>query len=132
MLQQEEKLCPLHCIPFVLFYIVSNEELIISFCQLQCLDYPQILRLAAQIISRGCINIKKLLFLAEKERAEVVLFEISKQALKVDSEHKLWKEINKHLNNQQDLTEPVIHWTRLAEPIMKHRKFNVEKWVLVS
>lgn len=112
--------------------ILSDEELCVAFCQLQCLDYPQILRLAGQIISRGKINIQKLLFLAKKEKAELVLHALSTQSLKVDPNHKSWNTIHEHLKNQPETTEPIIHWTRLAEPVMSYGKCNAEKWVLVS
>ncbi len=37
--------------------LVSNEELITGICQLQCLDFPQMLRVAAQLISRGAFEL---------------------------------------------------------------------------
>ncbi len=111
---------------------VSNEELITGICQLQCLDYPQMLRLASQLISRGAFEFERLRRLAEMERIEPVLLELSKQALKVDPEHPLWMKINSAFKHAGLLKEPLIHWTRIAEPVMKNGRCNAETWKLVS
>jgi hypothetical protein len=112
--------------------LVSNEELIIAICQLQCLDYPQMLRLAAQLISRSAFEFKRLERLAKMERTESVLLELSNQALKVAPEHPAWTKIHTAFKNAGPLKEPLLHWTRIAEPVMKHGRVNAERWELVS
>ena len=112
--------------------LVTNEELIIGICQLQCLDRPQMLRLAAQLISRGDVRFRRLKNLAEQERSGPILAELAKQALHVDPIHPLWQNIRKAFQHEKPLKQPLFHWTRLAEPVMKHGRCNAERWELVS
>ncbi len=111
---------------------VSDEELVTGLCQLQCLDRPQILRLAAQFISRGQVQFDRLKRLAEQERIRPILAELAKQALRVEPKHQLWGKIHEAFLDQKPLTEPLLHWTRLAEPVMQHGRYNAERWKLVS
>lgn len=113
-------------------HVLSNEELITGICQLQCLDFPQMLRLAAQLISRGAFEFKHLERLAKMERIESVLLELSNQALKVDPEHPAWTKIHQAFRDAGPLRQPLLHWTRLAQPVMKHGRVNAERWELVS
>lgn len=110
----------------------SNEELVTAICMLQRQDRPQLLRLAAQFITRGDINIQRLIRLAKMERIEIVLGEMAKQALKVDPLHPLWSRLFELFTPQKMLRSPVIHWQRLAWPIMTSKGYNAEKWVLVK
>jgi len=112
--------------------LVSNEELITGICQLQCLDFPQMLRLAAQLISRGAFEFRRMERLAEMERTESVLLELSNQALKVDPEHPSWTRIRRAFRHAGPLREPLLHWTRIAQPVMKNGRVNAERWELVS
>ncbi len=112
--------------------LLSDEELTVGLSMLQCADYPQILRLACQIISREKADLTKLPLIAERERVEPILAELSKQALKVAPEHPTWRAIYNQYKNEKALTEPLLHWTRLAEPIMKNGRCNVSEWVLAS
>lgn len=111
---------------------VTNAELVTGICQLQCLDRPQMLRLAAQLISRGAVNVEHLKRLAEQERIGAILAELSKQALKVDPEHHVWRTLHEAFQQERALKEPLLHWTRLAEPVMKNGMCNAERWELVS
>ncbi len=111
---------------------LTNEELIVSICQLQCLDYPQMIRLAAQLISRGEITLKSLFLIAERERVEPVLKELANQALKVDKNHSVWKKIHEKYKDVRPLKDSLLHWTRLAEPVMKDGMVNASHWRLVS
>jgi len=113
-------------------HLVTNEELVVGICQLQCLDRPQILRLAAQLISRGEVQFRRLKRLAEQERIGPILAELAKQALRVDPSHQLWQRIHKAFRHEKPLREPLLHWTRLAEPVMKHGRCNADRWELVS
>ncbi len=70
--------------------------------------------------------------LAKMERTEPVLLELSKQALKVDPEHPSWVRIHRAFRHAGPLREPLLHWTRLAEPVMRHGRVNAERWELVS
>lgn len=112
--------------------LVSNEELITGICQLQCFDRPQILRLAAQLISRNVVRFDRLKRLAEQERIGPILEELAKQALRVEPTHPLWQKIYSAFQHEKPLKQPLLHWTRLAEPVMKHGRCNAEDWKLVS
>jgi hypothetical protein len=111
---------------------LTNAELVTGICQLQCLDRPQMLRLAAQLISRGAVNVEHLKRLAQQERISPILAELSRQALKVDPEHDVWRMLYEAFQQERPLKEPLLHWTRLAEPVMKNGMCNAERWELVS
>jgi hypothetical protein len=110
----------------------DNEELVVAICQINCVDRPQMLRLAAQLISRGVVDLRRLRLLAERERAEPVLAELARQALKVEPAHETWREIARMFRDEAPLREPLLHWTRLAEPIMARRGCNPVGWRLVA
>ena len=111
---------------------LTDEEIIVSVCQLQCLDRPQMIRLAAQLISRGKIQLKSLFLIAKRERVEPILKELANQALKVDKTHHKWKRIHDQYRNVCPLKDSLLHWTRLAEPVMKNGMVNASHWRLVS
>ena len=73
--------------------LLSNEDIVVAICQPQELDRPQMLRLAAQFISRKAVKVLDLIRLARRERADRVLAELARQALKVDPQHEIWREI---------------------------------------
>lgn len=110
----------------------SDEELVVALCQLNCADRPQLLRLPAQLISRGQLNLEILLHLARLERASRTLKELSTQALKVEAYHPAWSWIAKALPNEKPFREPLIHWTRLAEPLFAAGRPNPIGWKLVA
>lgn len=112
--------------------LVTNEELVVALCQPQCLDRPQILRPAAQLISRGAVNPRLLFQVAERERVERVLAELARQALRAEPDHPLWKHIAEVYKAQRPFRDSLLHWTRLAEPIMKNGRYNAERWRLVT
>lgn len=112
--------------------VLSNEDLVVAVCQLQCMDQPQFLRLAAQIISRKSVDLHKLILAAKRERTTRVLAELARQALRVDPEHELWKQIHESFSNARLFAEPLLHWSRLAEPVMKDNRYNAEEWKLVT
>jgi len=109
-----------------------NEELVVAICGLCRKDQPQRLRLAAQLISRGAVNVDRLILLGRRERADVVLGELARQALKVESEHDAWQRIAGAFPCRRALRSPVAHWQRLAWPVMApgHR-VNAQRWELV-
>jgi hypothetical protein len=111
--------------------LVTSEELVVGLCQLQSLDRPQILRLAAQLISRGDVRFQRLKHLAEQERIGCILAELAIQALRVDPTHLLWRSIQEAFQHERPLKERLLHWTRLAEPVMQHGRCNAERWRLV-
>jgi len=111
--------------------VFANEDLVVAICLLQRVDEPQRLRLAAQLISRGAVNVKRLLLLARRERVEVVLGEMAFQALKVEPAHDLWARIADAFKVRPALRSPIIHWQRLAWPIMGIRRVNAQRWELV-
>lgn len=111
---------------------LSNEELAVAICHLGRLDRPQMLRLAAQSISRQILEFRSLRLLAERERVEPVFGELARQALRADPHHDLWQKIATAFPIQSPLRGPILHWTRLAEPVMAHGRFNAESWRLVA
>src|ERR1035437_3938011 len=60
----------------------AQEELVVAICQLQGQDRPQLLRLAAQLISRGELDFTALARAARRERVGPVLNAMAKEALK--------------------------------------------------
>jgi hypothetical protein len=112
--------------------VLSTEELVVGICQLQCLDRPQMLRLAAQLISRESLNLKRLCLIAERERAGIVLAELARQALRVTPDHKAWLTIADRFSSARAPRDSILHWTRLAEPVMKNGRCNAESWRLVA
>jgi hypothetical protein len=112
--------------------VLPDEELAVALCQPNCLDRPQILRLAAQIVSRGSVDVNRLCLVAVRERAEPVLAELSRQALIVEPAHAGWGAVHEAFAGQAGLRAPILHWSRLAQPIMAGGKCNAERWELVA
>ena len=110
----------------------SNEELVVSICLTQRLDRPQLLRLAAQLITRGDLDVQCLVRIARRERVGIILGEMAKQALMVDCNHPTWKRISEEFPSKKNICSPVIHWQRLAWPVMTSKGYNAEKWRLVG
>jgi len=111
---------------------LSNEELVVGLL-LPCLaDEPATLRLAAQIISRGLVDDARLLTVARREGALRVLANLAAQALRVAPDHPLWRRIAEATAHERPLPENVIHWTRLAEPVMPARGVHDGQWRLVA
>ena len=111
---------------------LPDEELVVGICQLQCLDHPQMLRLAAQLISRETVDVHRLQLVARRERADRVLAELARQALRVDPTHRTWRALYDAFGSLPRLREPLLHWTRLAEPVMRNGRCNAETWRLVA
>ncbi len=111
---------------------LTEEELVVALCQMNCLDRPQMLRLAAQMISRNACDLGKLLRMMRMERATRVFKQLAQQALKVDSTHPAWLALQNALRNERELNQPLLHWTRLAEPLFAPRTANPIGWKLVS
>ncbi|MCG2661232.1 MAG: hypothetical protein L6437_13425 [Kiritimatiellae bacterium] len=111
---------------------LSNEDLVVAICQPHNLDRPQVLRAAAQLISSQTVNAEILLSTARRERAELVLAELARQALHVAPEHPVWRALNGALAHVLAPRDPILHWTRLAVPIPDERGCNAKAWKLVS
>ena len=111
---------------------LTNEELVVGLLLLQNRDRPQMLRLAAQLISRDAVDLGELVRLAICERVGFVLAELARQACKVEPKHSLWRRIEGKFRAERAPMSPLVHFTRLAEPVMKNGRVNAEKWVLVS
>jgi len=110
---------------------LSNSELVVAICQPQCLDRPQMLRLAAQLISRNAVRVEELVRAVRRERAERVLAELAREALKVEPAHETWRAILDAFGRERAFREPILHRTRLAEPVMKDGRCNAAAWRLV-
>lgn len=111
--------------------VFPNEELVVAICELQRADQPQLLRLAAQLVSREAVNVRRLLLLARRERADIVLGELARQALKVEPDHDVWRQIADAFLSRRLLRSPVAHWQRLAWPVMGKGRVNAQRWELV-
>jgi hypothetical protein len=114
------------------FEEVSNAELITAICQVQALDRPQWLRAAAQLITRGSVDLPRLIFLAKVERVERILAELARQARKVEPDHPVWLAIADAFASAPPLRDSLVHWTRLAEPEMRPGRPNAAAWHLVG
>ncbi len=110
----------------------SDEELVVALSQLNRVDQPQLLRLPAQLISRGRLDLDLLLRLARMERAARTLKELATQALKVEPNHPAWRRIAEAFSGEKPFAEPLIHWSRLAEPLFAAGKANPIGWKLVA
>ncbi len=104
----------------------------VSICQLQGQDRPQLLRLAAQFISRGELDWSALARVATRERVGAVLNAMAEQALKVDPVHCGWAFLAKRFASASRPHDAVIHWSRLAEPVMAKGRVNAAAWRLVA
>jgi len=111
---------------------LSNEELVVAICQPQCLDRPQMLRLAAQLISRRMINPDTLKQVAIRERAVIVLAELARLAIHIEPEHEVWKTLKKSFENMARPKDTILHWTRLAEPAIRNGICDPRSWKLVA
>jgi hypothetical protein len=111
---------------------LANEDLVVGICHLQGLDRPQMLRLAAQLISRGAVDVRRLQLAARRERVGRVLAELARQALRVDPAHIVWRSLFEAFGELPRLREPLLHWSRLAEPVMRDGRINAACWRLVA
>jgi len=111
---------------------LSNEELVVGILLPQNLDRPQMLRLAAQLISREAVEFRELRLLAVQERIERILAELARQALRVAPDHALWRKIDTVFGSQKPLGSPLLHYTRMAEPVPVGGRVNAQRWSLVA
>jgi len=111
---------------------LSQEDLVVAICQPNGLDRPQLLRLAGQMISGGRIDIQRLIATAIRERAEPVLKELARQALKVDPHHPAWTALAAAFARTRPTRDAVLHWTRLAEAVPVGGRCNAASWRLVT
>jgi hypothetical protein len=111
---------------------LTNEELVVGLLLSQNRDRPQMLRLAAQLISRKAVDFGELAWLATRERIGFALAELARQACKVEPEHPLWRQIREKFAAENLPNSPLVHYTRLAQPVMKNGRVNADRWVLIS
>jgi hypothetical protein len=50
----------------------------------------------------------------------------------VEPNHKVWQDVMRAFAEERPLRDTLIHWTRLAEPIMAFGKPNAQGWRLVA
>jgi hypothetical protein len=112
--------------------VFSLEELVVAICMLQGQDRPQLLRLAAQFISRNALDLKALSHVAIRERVGPVLYAMAREALKVDPHHPAWSFLAKTFSGASHPHDAVLHWTRLAQPVMANGRVNAASWRLVA
>lgn len=111
---------------------LCNEELAVALLHPSLRDEPQLMRPAAQIISRGVVDAAKLTAIAEQASASRILANLAMQAMKAAPAHAVWNSVSVALENAAPLRENVIHWTRLAEPVMKPRGPHNGEWRLIA
>ena len=111
---------------------LSNTELATGLLLIQNRDRPQILRLAAQLVSAGRIQYDELRHLAIQERVERILGELARQALRVEPGHALWRRIAERFGASEPFDQPLLHYTRLAEPVPVNGRINAQRWRLVA
>lgn len=111
---------------------ISDEELVVAICQPQNLDRPQILRAAAEMVTRGSVNAAVLAAAARRECADRVLADLARQALHVEPDHPVWRELGRRLGSARPLRSPLLHWTRLAFPVPDARGVCGGNWRLVA
>lgn len=111
---------------------LRNEDLVVGICQLQCLDRPQMLRLAGQLISRRAVEPARLCLLATRERVGSVLAALAREALRVEPGHELWRALLHEFQNEPVPRDVLLHWTRLAEPVMRSGAPNAQAWKLAA
>jgi hypothetical protein len=110
---------------------LSNAELAAGILLRQNLDRPQMLRLAAQLISAGAVDLQELKRHAVQERIEPILAALALQALKVEPGHEAWQNIAAAFPRQPVPREPIAHYSRLAEPIHVNGRVIAGSWRLV-
>ena len=111
---------------------LSNEDLVCAICHLQNADRPQMLRAAAQLVSKGAVDPDRLAFSAKRERVEVVLAELARLALRVDASHVVWRAVQGRLGTAPPPRSPLLHWTRMAVPVPDERGCNARTWKLIA
>lgn len=111
---------------------LSNAELVVAICQPHNRDRPQWLRVAAQLITQGVVDIEELILLSQRERVRRILAEIAKQALRANPKHPTWLRLSVLDDGQPPLQDSLVHWTRLAEPVMKRGEAGASAWRLVG
>jgi hypothetical protein len=111
---------------------LTTEALVVALCMVQSLDRPQMLRLAAQFISRGAVEVRVLSLVAERERAGSILGAMALQALRIDPLHVPWRALADTFGAKACVRDAIIHWTRLAEPLMRHHGGAAGTWRLVA
>ena len=110
---------------------LSSEELIVGICLACNEDRLQTLRLAAQLISRGDCDMPKLVRLIRMERVEPVIGSLATAVLRIQPQHACWSELARVFGNQSARV-PLLHWTRLAEPVPNSRHVASGAWRLVA
>lgn len=110
---------------------LSEAELVHGLLLPQNLDRPQILRAAAQLISAGKPDLADLKWLAEQERTGALLAALAVQALRVEPHDPFWREIAAAFRDRKIPRQPLLHHTRLAEPVPVNGRVNAQSWRLV-
>ena len=67
-----------------------------------------------------------------RETKSHTIFTTEGQALHVEPEHRVWGKLLEHLGHGRKPTEPILHWTRLAEPVFENGRCNAVRWRLVA
>jgi len=91
--------------------VLTIEELVVGLILPRLADEPQILRLAAQFVSRGRLDKERLLAIAKREGALRILRNIAEQALRTEPEHLVWRYIAQATTAVEPLRDNVLHWS---------------------
>lgn len=111
--------------------VFPDEELAVALCLLEHPDELQPLRVTAQMISAARLNRARLERLIICERVQPVLADMARQALKVAPDHADWNWILQ-VCGPPPQSRPLLHWTRLAEPVPGTLPVASGRWRLVA
>ncbi len=116
--------------PRVPQHAFSDEALVTVICMVHNEDRPQMLRLAAQLISSKRLDLPGLIRLAEMERTDRILASLANEALHVEPAHAAWSALSAAFADRKPLADRLLHWTRLAEPIPEANGVCRGRWKL--
>ncbi len=111
--------------------VLPNEEIAIGLIHPRLEHRPLAMRLAVQLITRGELDVTRLILLARREASSRILAELARLALRVDAHHPIWRALGQQFSDERPLAAPLIHWSRLAEPISSTGR-TADGWRLVA
>ena len=110
----------------------SDEDLVAAICRPSNLDRPPMIRAAAQLISKGRMDVDRLWLALRREKTERVISEIARQAVRIAPLHPLWSRLLEQSQHARPTRSPILHWTRLAVPVPDAHGVNAASWRLIA
>ena len=93
---------------------IQDEELAVALCHPNLSAQMLRIRMAAQLLSRPNLNLKRLERLGHMERVEPILGHISRCCSQVYPHHPVWEPLNRVFGKRQVPTGKLPHTTRFA------------------